>query len=262
MKKILLLLLLLTIGFTGNSKILKRHIPRNMVVLTFDDATESQYSVVAPLLKKYGFNATFFVCEFPSKPEDRSVYMSWQQIHELDLMGFDIANHTRNHVAASKVSREKLEEELEYIERKCDSSGIRKPTNFAYPGYDLSVPVMELLHEKGYEFARAGGSRAYDPLTDYPLLLPSWAMNASNKEQIMAALQEAHDGKIVVLTIHGVPDLKHPWVNTPPELFKEYLDYLSDHQYKVLSLNDLKRYINVAEATRTIVPDMTKKFKN
>ena len=60
-----------------------------IVVLTFDDATESQRSVVGPLLKKYGFGATFYVCEFPGF-EDKTKYMTWEQIRELSDMGFEI----------------------------------------------------------------------------------------------------------------------------------------------------------------------------
>jgi peptidoglycan/xylan/chitin deacetylase (PgdA/CDA1 family) len=262
MKIIIALLLTLSVCFSGNCQILKKQIPENLVVLTFDDATASQYSIVAPLLKQFGFGATFFVCEFPTKSADRSAYMNWQQIKELDKMGFEVANHTRSHAAVSKVSKAQFIGELNYIERKCDSMGIEKPSNFAYPGYNLSLPVMETLLEKGYKFARAGGSRAYDPMNDYPLLVPSWAMNATNKEQIMAAFNEARNGRIVVLTIHGVPDVEHPWVNTPPELFKEYLQYLTEHHFKVISLRDLNNYINVDEAIRTIVPDLNKALKN
>lgn len=35
-------------------------IPDKLVVLTFDDSKASHYTVVRPLLKKYGFGATFF----------------------------------------------------------------------------------------------------------------------------------------------------------------------------------------------------------
>jgi len=255
MKKNILLLLTLSVCISGKGQILKKKIPNKLVVLTFDDATESQYTVVAPLLKQFGFGATFFVCEFPSNFRD-SLYMNWQQIKALDKMGFEIANHTRTHAGVSRLSKVQFLEELTYIEGKCDSMGIKKPSNFAYPGYDLSLPVMETLKEKGYKFARAGGDRAYDPLSDYPLLVPSWAMFATNKEQIMTAFNEAQNGKIVVLTIHGVPDVEHPWVNTPPELFKEYLQYLSDHHFNVISLRALNKYINVNEAMKSLVPTM------
>ena len=188
--------------------------------------------------------------------------MNWRQIRELDRMGFEIANHTRSHPSVAKLTSEKFIEQLSYIERKCDSMGIAKPTTFAYPGYSLSLPVMKVLKDKGYLLARAGGSRAYDPVSDHPQLVPSWAMNVTNKQQIMEAFQEARNGKIVVLTIHGVPDVEHPWVNTTPELFREYLQYLADNHFKVIAFRDLRKYINVKKAEKTIVPDLNKKLKN
>jgi peptidoglycan/xylan/chitin deacetylase (PgdA/CDA1 family) len=57
-------------------------------VLTFDDASVSHATHVAPLLKNYGFGATFFVCEFPPDFDDNSKYMKWEQIAELNRMGF------------------------------------------------------------------------------------------------------------------------------------------------------------------------------
>lgn len=262
MNKIIVLFLIFLAPFSSYSQILKKKIPDKLVVLTFDDATTSQYSVVAPLLKEFGFGATFFVCEFPSESKDSLLYMTWAQITELDKMGFEIANHTRTHASVDKLSSEQFIEELNYIENKCNSLGIEKPSNFAYPGYDLSLSVIEILHEKEYKFARVGGSKAYDPLTDYPLLVPSWATNVTNKENIMEAFNEAQNGQIVVLTIHGVQDIEHPWVNTPPEIFTDYLHYLSDHHFKVIALRELNEYINVKEALKQIKPNMNKELKN
>lgn len=39
-----------------------RPIPRNGITITFDDGYENNYKYAAPLLRKYGFTATFFVC--------------------------------------------------------------------------------------------------------------------------------------------------------------------------------------------------------
>ena len=38
-------------------------IPDKLVVLTFDDASKSHFTVARPVLRKYGFGATFFVTE-------------------------------------------------------------------------------------------------------------------------------------------------------------------------------------------------------
>jgi len=51
-------------------------VPDKVVALTFDDASASHATFVAPLLKKFGFGATFFVCEFPPDFEDKSKYMT------------------------------------------------------------------------------------------------------------------------------------------------------------------------------------------
>lgn len=260
-KSIVLLFFLFAFCFSS-AQILKRQIPDKLVVLTFDDAPVSQYSIVAPLLKKYGFKATFFVCEFPPNFRDNSKYMNWTQIKKLDKMGFEIGNHTQSHKHVNKLSKENFIQQLQYIENKCDSLKIKKPLSFAYPGYDYSLNAIATLQQQGYILARAGGSRSYNPLEDHPFLIPSWATNATNKDQIIAALQEAKNGKIVVLTIHGVPDIEHPWVNTPPDLFKEFLNYLYKNNYKVIAIKDLNKYIDFPKAAKIIAIDTSKKYKN
>jgi peptidoglycan/xylan/chitin deacetylase (PgdA/CDA1 family) len=259
--KKLIIILWLTPVFSC-SQILKRDIPDKLVVLTFDDAPASHYSVVAPLLKQYGFDATFFVCEFPPNYTDSTKYMNWRQIQELGNMGFEVANHTKSHAGIAKISKEAFIYQLEYIEQKCDSLGLDIPVTFAYPGYSLNEQAFYVLEGKGYCFARAGGSRAYDPLKDHPYLLPSWATDAENKSQILGAFKEAKNGKIVILTFHGVPDLEHPWVDTPLELFKEYIQYLSENHFKVIALRDLENYVDVEKARQLIEPDFGKPLKN
>jgi peptidoglycan-N-acetylglucosamine deacetylase len=177
-------------------------------------------------------------------------------------MGFEIASHTRSHAKVASLTKSQLIEELTYVENKCDSLGIIKPASFAYPGYSLSPLVVKTLDEQGYAFARAGGGRPYDPLKDHPLLVPSWATDSTNKEEIMQALDQAKDGKIVVLTIHGVPDIEHPWVDTPPTLFKEYLQFFSDNHFNVLSMKGLERYVNVTDAKKTLSPDFGLPLRN
>jgi len=244
------------------AQILKKPIPDKLVVLTFDDAPASQYAVVAPMLKEFGFGATFFVCEFQPNFTDSTLYMNWRQIQELDKMGFEIANHTHTHANVSKLNQQEFNEQLTYIEQKCDSLDIAKPTNFAYPGYGLNSIALEYLQDKGYTFARAGGSRAYDPLKDHPFLIPSWATDSQNQTEIMTAFSEAREGRLVVLTIHGVPDIEHPWVNTPPEMFREYLEYLKQNKFSVISLRQLEQYIHVDEAKKSISPDFERRLSN
>ena len=81
------LLILLSASATDRAPI-----PDRVVVLTFDDSVASHANYVAPLLKKLGFGATFFITEGFEFNEDKVHYMTWKQIAALDASGFEIGN--------------------------------------------------------------------------------------------------------------------------------------------------------------------------
>ncbi|MFD2935928.1 polysaccharide deacetylase family protein [Spirosoma flavum] len=250
-------LLCLTLAFllfvsNGWAQVLRKPIPDKLIVLTFDDASRSHATFVAPILKKYGFGGTFYVCEFAPDFADKTKYLTWEQIRQVDRVGFEIGNHTFTHKNLAKLSKPQLTNEVDSLEILCKLNHIRKPVTFAYPAYFTSPIAFDVLAEKKYQFARVGGDRAYDPAIDHPLLVPSYSMTDSNKEIMMHSLQEAKNGKVVVWTIHGVPDIAHPWVNIPPALFEEYMKFLHDNQYKVISMRDLLSYVNSEQAVRLI----------
>jgi peptidoglycan/xylan/chitin deacetylase (PgdA/CDA1 family) len=250
-----LALLGLGLGHEASAQVLRRPVPDKFVVLTFDDAAVSHATFVAPLLKKYGFGGTFFVCEFREPPfSDKTKYMSWAQIQGLHRQGFEVASHTLSHQHVNKMNRAQLGAELDSIEARCRAWRIPQPTTFAYPGYDTAPTSTALLPERGYQFARAGGGRVYDPTLDNPMLLPSFSISGTDTAKVLNAVRQAHDGRVVILTVHGVPDVAHDWVTTPPALFEQYLKYLHDHHYRVIALRDLAHYVNVPEALRTLPP--------
>ena len=218
-------------------------IPDKTVVLTFDDGVTTHATYVAPLLKKYGFSATFFVCEFAPGFANKHDYMTWEQIAELHKMGFEVANHTWTHKHVDKLKPEQFAEQLDYIEQKIMEFGAPRPVTFAYPGYATSPTAIATLRARGYQFARGGEDRVYDPLKDDPMLIPGFTTRKDNKDLILAGLQQAKNGKIAVLTIHGVPDYGHDWVTTPPELFEFYLRFLKENRFNVISFRDLNRYV-------------------
>src|SRR5437899_12969632 len=69
--------------------------PDKLVVLTFDDAVKSHRTFVAPMLKDLGFGATFFVTH--RWMDDTTNFMNWQDIAEINEMGFEIGNHSWTH---------------------------------------------------------------------------------------------------------------------------------------------------------------------
>lgn len=212
------------------------------VVLTFDDAEISHYNNVAPLLKKYGFDATFFVCEFPTRnPEENKEYMNWNQIKELHKKGFEIGNHTGHHKNVTKLSPDEIKKEVLYIDAKCKEFGIPKPISFAYPGNRYDTISQRVLKEFGYQFARTGGAKYYKADEDSKFAVPSYTVISSDKyaERTMKALESLKEDEILVLTFHGVPDVLDPDYSTTIENLKEILKFIKEKKYKVVAMRDL-----------------------
>jgi peptidoglycan/xylan/chitin deacetylase (PgdA/CDA1 family) len=219
--------------------------PDKLVVLTFDDSVASHATNVAPLLKKYGFGATFFITEGFEFAVDKKNYMTWEQIKALHDQGFEIGNHTHKHASVGGQNAEQLTAAVEYIEKQCEKNGIPRPITFCYPGYQTSDGATKVLRERGYKLARAGGGRVFDPEKDEPLTLPQ-AFDSKpdcTLEDFKKAVAAAQDGKIAVMTFHGVPDIKHPWVNTAPEKFEAYLAHLKEQGCKVVALKEILKYV-------------------
>jgi peptidoglycan/xylan/chitin deacetylase (PgdA/CDA1 family) len=231
-------------------------IPDKLVVLTFDDSVASHYSVVRPLLKQYGFGATFFITEGFSFRTNKKDYMTWEQIEGLHRDGFEIGNHTRDHMSVTPASVGRLREQIEAINAQCAAHNIPRPTSFAYPGNGIATNALPVLAELGIRFARRGGAPeypykegrgfAYEPGRDHPLLIPSagdarpeWTL-----EDFKRAVAQARNGRVAVLQFHGVPDNDHPWVHTPPALFEQYLKHLRKERCRVIALRDLARYVD------------------
>ncbi len=231
------------------ASILRGPIPDKQVVLTFDDACISHFTFVGPLLKKYGFGGTFFVCEMGSqkdqKPED---YMSWPQIRQLHDMGFEIGSHTRNHAVVTVTPPNKLVEELAYIENKCAEFGIPRPVSFAYPCYSTSGPAITVLRERGYLWARTGGSPVYDPLKVHPLLIPCASTARNSPQSLKNLIAQAKDGKVLVLLFHGVPDVPHPWVSFEPSDLEACMQVLKETGCHVMAMRDLDRFVDSKKA--------------
>jgi peptidoglycan/xylan/chitin deacetylase (PgdA/CDA1 family) len=247
---------LLTFLALGQTHAALEPVPDRLLVLTFDDSVASHYQVVRPILKRHGFGATFFITEGFSFPTNKKDYMTWEQIKTLHEDGFEIGNHTRDHLGVSLKTLGQLREQIEAINTRCQQFGIPRPVSFAYPGNAITVESLPILKELGIRFARRGGAPeypyefgngfAYEPGADHPRLIPSagdarpfWTL-----DDFKRAAEQARGGRIAVLQFHGVPDREHPWVHTAPERFEEFMQYLHAHAFKVVALRDLAKYVD------------------
>jgi peptidoglycan/xylan/chitin deacetylase (PgdA/CDA1 family) len=232
----------------------RQKIPFKTVVLTFDDAVKTHLTVVAPLLKQLGFRATFFITQ--KWMDDPQYFLTWGEVAQIHKMGFEIGNHSWTHANfGTPESAAQLDAELVMVEKELAKVGVPKPASFAWCGNAFGPEAIEALRRRGYVVARRGmqpevsyGVMQVGPRLKvnehHPLLIPTTGDAYPNWTfaHFKQVLQSAQPNEIIVLQFHGVPDEKHPWVNTPPEAFREYMQYLKQNGYRTLALRDVLQY--------------------
>jgi peptidoglycan/xylan/chitin deacetylase (PgdA/CDA1 family) len=133
-----------------------KSVPDKCVVITIDDAYISVYTNAYPVLKEMGWPFTVFVAT-ESVDKGRKVFLSWDQMREMQKHGvdFEMHSHTHPYLVRNKkkmsaeqwalkakqeifTSRQRIEEELGY------RSGI-----FAYPFGEYDQDLKKIVLESG-----------------------------------------------------------------------------------------------------------------
>ena len=232
--------------------ILRKPIPDKLVVLTFDDACASGYTVAAPILKPLGFGGSFYVCDFDSFKTRKDWYLTWRQMKALNDEGFEVGNHTVGHGGSL--------EGFVAMDNELFANHGPKMTTVCWPLYMVNWNICQDLAKNGYTFGRGGHECPYRPTLDNPFDVPSYTMNEGvTMEAFIKIVRRAVNGKIVVLTYHGVPDGEHQNVSVKPETFQVMMQYLKDNHYEAIAMRDLTRYIDPAKAAK--LPQKSGEFK-
>lgn len=128
-----------------------RSLPDKPIMLSFDDGDVSQYTIALPLLRKYSFNATFFIMTVTL---DKENYMTAEQIKELDKDGYDVQPHTWDHHMVTKYKSDEDWQRQMTEPKKTLEELLGHPTPFfAYPFGIYDSPSAEKIKSLGYRGA-------------------------------------------------------------------------------------------------------------
>lgn len=124
-------------------------LPAKPIVLTFDDGYKDAYTVAFPLLKKYGFTATFFIFNKPIDQENRD-YLSWRDVELMSAAGMEFGSHSYSHPDLRGKSAEYLTREI-VGSKEAIEAHIRQPVRlFCYPSGGFDRRVVAAVKEAGY----------------------------------------------------------------------------------------------------------------
>jgi len=125
-------------------------IPQRPVVITFDDGNIDIYNNAYPILKKYGFVATFFVVETYMNGKDM---VSTDQLKELIKNGWEIGSHSKSHAHLPSISEDQLPDEIRMSKLHLEDKLGVTINSFAYPFGEISDNVIRLTSNFGYKSA-------------------------------------------------------------------------------------------------------------
>ncbi len=112
---------------------------KKVIALTFDAAWGADKTQgILDIMSEYGAKGTFFLVGFWIDKYEKET----QAIAEA---GFEIGNHSRNHLNMPKLSENEIKNEIEYVNDRVQELTGKKPTYFRAPFGDYDNKLMTAL---------------------------------------------------------------------------------------------------------------------
>lgn len=150
----------LTLDQAYNFFVDNKPIPEKSLVITFDDGYVDNYVEALPILKEFGFKATFFI--ITDLVDKNSDYMNLEQLKEMDAYEMDIESHTVNHEHLKQLTYKNqvktLKESKEFLQKSLN----KKVQYLAYPYGEYSKETVTAAKEVGYKMVFSTNGRWSD----------------------------------------------------------------------------------------------------
>ena len=237
-----------------------------LLVLTFDDGFETDYSIVYPLLKERGIVGTSFINGgHVGNEQGKQRRMTWDQIKELKQSGWDIQGHTFSHPKLSELTEDEIRQEFILNNNAFKNNGLPEPKHTAYPYGDHDEGVKNI----GKEYRET--LRRTDPSGDYPyntwdnidfynltaLLSDINDDDLDRKDRLKKYIDQAivNDG-ILIFYSHEFKDSDASEYETQTDYYLEVVDYAIEKGIEFVTISEMyslvKEYQSLLQYERIV----------
>jgi peptidoglycan/xylan/chitin deacetylase (PgdA/CDA1 family) len=214
-----------------------------LIVLTYDDALDSQLDIALPQLDQAGFKATFFLKE----PSTEQQLDRWCQASR---NGHELGNHTVYHPCMSNLIKTDpryhaenytvgtILREIGSMNKLLYAMDHQATHTYAYPCAETSVggkSYVDSLRKCGFvPYARSGG--AFPIITDFktldPFLVPCMAYdNKPSGAEIIDFVKRVQESKgMGVFIFHGVGG---DYLEVSAQAHQQLIRYLKEHNKEI-----------------------------
>ncbi|MCX6011847.1 MAG: polysaccharide deacetylase family protein [Chloroflexi bacterium] len=140
--------------------------PKNDVVITFDDGFSDFLENAVPVLSEHQYPATIFVVTDEvggsSKWESRELQkplLNWKELVEVSRMGYHIGSHGIHHRRLIQLCDIELEMEVVNSKKKIEDQIGFPVKTFSYPWGEHSIREINAIKKAGYDCAVAVSPR-------------------------------------------------------------------------------------------------------
>jgi peptidoglycan/xylan/chitin deacetylase (PgdA/CDA1 family) len=123
---------------------------RDMVIFTFDDGYEDQYTQAFPILLEYGAHATFFIT---TANVGKRNHVSWPQIRTMQRSGMSIGGHSVDHINLAALSKSRQRREIDGCLAALRAHAHVNADTYAYPGGTFNRVTESILATEPIELA-------------------------------------------------------------------------------------------------------------
>lgn len=136
--------------FVSAKEYFQSNFKENLIICTFDDAYQNVYDLGLPILSKYGFTATVFVCSdyinisnsWNKKDKKNRKHLDLQNLKDLENQGWEIGSHGTNHFSFLRLDTEQILGTLSNSKNELEKH-FKNVVSFAYPYGDYNYHISK-----------------------------------------------------------------------------------------------------------------------